>query len=138
MCLDSITRTQEPDDTVLEGWKVFNPESLPQSLVYDHCFELDEWNKVPQHSDERIYVPYTAFYDLSYPAGFHIFESPEACKAWAVPRGWDNCSQICKVKLRKIHTVGEQDGLDVHVGEEIFISSEDWQQRTMIALAEGE
>jgi len=42
-------------------------------------------------------------------------------------KGW-NGALICKVSLKSIHTVGEQDGYKVYVGTQLMITSQAWKE----------
>lgn len=96
------------------GWKVFRkmggkyyPEC--RGVLFKKGYETAHWIK--KVGPKRIKYSFKK----SYRSGFHVFRTRENA------RQWNNFGKIVKVKIRKVHTYGEQWFFDVFVCDEMLI-----------------
>lgn len=104
MCLDTVTKTGL--DKSGFGWKVFKVvEGKIFSDIFD-IFCLHPMRPGKWHRAKRIKLH-------SYTTGFHIYTNKKGARHWYGP--------IRKVKYRKGHTLGKQDGDNIIVADEMMI-----------------
>lgn len=121
MCLDTIAKT-ELDESGF-GWKVFNIDC--HGHIYGHIFDSytrklrNRWLVAKRQNLE-------SDLGLSYTSGFHIFLEKEGAVLWLEGSIASANAEIMKVKYRKGHTTGRQQGIfllhgDVIVADEMLI-----------------
>jgi hypothetical protein len=127
MCLDTITKIVEPTEEVVEAWKLFRKGSFfswsnELTAFISDKIKLGRWNTAI--SALAVTFDWNLREPSNYNLGFHAYPNKDTgYRAWKVYTNGFLKGQLklLKVKLRKVHTYGTQDGFDVIVAEEMFI-----------------
>ncbi len=112
MCLDRIIETGLNKSGF--GWKVFTRK--PKGGLHSQIFSksvLRPRNRWLKANRTQIHLWRSCYF-----TGFHIFLHKSAAKKWGHPKN------VVKVKYRKGHTLGQQEGI-VIVADEMLILTEE-------------
>lgn len=119
MCLDAITKRYRPPLAEVTAWGVFKKSAgrlLPECRDWrsgnvrlsDKPLPIDNELKARRSSTQTDLTP-----TETYTAGFHKYRTRKAARKMA--QVWGLVTR--KVKLRKVHILGTEDGRDVYVAD---------------------
>jgi len=124
MCLLWVNNTYEPNDNMIEGYKVFKKRGNRYYGIYSGGNRIE--GKSYNSTNGKIESVYTSYYDCGFHA-YRFLNSAQMLLSTLCFSRWDDSIEkfaLCKVHLWDIRALGKENRGQVYVGKHMRIIKE--------------